>query len=376
MIIGIDGNEANVEMRVGVHQYSFEILWALYRLQNSQKYKHRFVIYLKKRPSGDLPPEKNYWKYKILPGGKLWVLTKLNKELLFGEKIDIFFTPSHYLPFLTTMPKVCTIHDLGYLKYSAHFKNYDFWQLKYWTAISIIVSKYIITFSDFSKQDIVRHYRFASNKIVITHHGYDIHRYHPKISQTIVRRVNIKYGINSKYILFLGTLKPSKNIEGLINAYNELEDDTKQNYKLVIAGKRGWLYKTIFEKVKKLMLEDKVVFTDFVSEEDKPALYAGSSLFVNASFWEGFGMQVLEAMACGKPVVVSNIASLPEVAGNAGTYVNPKKPREIAKGINKVLTLSKVDYNKLSRESLSQAQKFSWVNSAKGVLSVFEKIKL
>jgi glycosyltransferase involved in cell wall biosynthesis len=134
----------------------------------------------------------------------------------------------------------------------------------------------------------------------------------------------------------MSTLKPSKNVEGLVTAW-ELVHRKFPHYKLVIAGKKGWLYESIFDVVKAKGLESYIVFTDFVPEDEKPYLIKGAQAFVLPSFWEGFGLDVLSAMAMGVPVVVSDRGSLPEVVGDAGLIVNPDKPESIAQGMIKVL---------------------------------------
>lgn len=382
MLIGIDGNEANevrsdIGERVGVNQYAFEILWGVYRLNNKRNSKHNFVIYLKNPPKDDLPKENSFWKYQIIPGGGLWVLKKLMPKLLLRQRPDVLFTPSHYLPPLTAVPSVCTIHDLGYLKFSAQFKKYDYWQLKYWTAISVTVSKHIIAVSESTRRDIVRHYPSAAKKIRVIYHGYDKNRFNERISTNLVRLVKKKYSISNDYLLYLSTLKPNKNIGGLLEAFKILTTDKKLGKiispkSLVIAGKKGWLYQTIFQKVKDLKLGEYVVFTDFVDEKDKPALMAGAKVFVLPSFWEGFGLDILHAMAVGTPVVVSNTASLPEVAGEAGVYVDPYKPDDIADGLRKVLRMSFREYNMLVKAGFKQASKFSWQKTAKETVRVLE----
>ncbi len=370
MLIGIDGNEANVEERVGVHQYAYEILWGIHRLNKEWKNDHQVIVYLKNLPKDDFPKENLFWKYQVIPGGGFWIIKKLMPHLLFNKtKPDVFFAPSHYLPPLTVVPKVCTIHDLGYLEFSGQFKKYDFWQLKYWTAISISISKYIIAVSNSTKEDIVRHYPFASKKIVVTHHGYDKNSFNPRISLSDVRRIKKKYSIVGDYVLIISTLKPSKNIEGLIEAYSSISNKIK----LVIVGKKGWLYQSIFDKVKRLGLKNKVIFTGYVPEKDKPPLIKGARVFILPSFWEGFGMDVLNAMACGTPVVVSKIASLPEVAGKAAIYIDPYKQRDLASGIKKVLSMSKGEYNKLINAGLKQAEKFSWDKAARKTLMILKK---
>lgn len=374
MLIGIDGNEANIKERVGVNQYAFELLKNIHKLQEEWKNRYNVIVYLSSRPQKDLPKENSGWKYKIIPGRKLWILTKLMPRLLFDkEKPDVFFTPSHYVPPISIVPRVCTIHDLGYLKFSGQFKKYDFWQLKYWTAISLFISKAIIAVSNSTKDDIVRHYPSVSHKITVTQHGYDKGRFNTNIDNNDVRRVKNKYSIVGDYVLFIGTLKPSKNIEGLLEAW-KLVLRNFPSYQLVIAGKKGWLYKTVFKKVKNLKLESKIVFTDFIPEEDKPALISGAKVFTLPSFWEGFGMDALTSMACGTPVVVSDIEALREVTDKAGIFVDPNRVTDIARGITEVLSMSKMSYENLVEKGLSQAEKFSWEDTARKTIKILEKV--
>jgi glycosyltransferase involved in cell wall biosynthesis len=369
MIVGIDGNEANIEKKVGVNRYALEVLRGLYKLQDD---KNRFVIYLSDKPRTELPDATEFWKYKILHGGKAWVLSKLMPHLIRHRQVDVLFSPSHYLPIFNRIPTVCTIHDLGYLEFSEQFRKRDFWQLKYWSAISIIISKYIICPSESVKKEIVRHYPFASKKIYVVHHGFDKQLFHKNINNKIVRQIRDKYRIEKKYILFLSTLKPSKNVEGLIDAYYMVKN--KIDHQLVIAGKKGWMYEEIFRKVKELQLEDDVVFTDYIPEKDKPALFVGAKAYVLPSFWEGFGMDVLNAMACGTPVVVSKVASLPEIAGDAAIYINPYKIESIAKGITKIVKMNEKRYNNLVNMGLDRAESFSWDKSARETLDVLRKV--
>jgi len=139
---------------------------------------------------------------------------------------------------------------------------------------------------------------------------------------------------------------------------------------LVISGKKGWLYQSVFDKVKELGLTKKVVFTGFVDEEDVPDLMGGAKVFTLPSFWEGFGIPAVNAMACGVPVVVSNAGSLPEVVGEAGVMVDPYKPEEIARGIKEAIE----DRDELVRKGLEQAKKFSWEKCAQETLKVLEKV--
>jgi glycosyltransferase involved in cell wall biosynthesis len=368
MIIGIDGNEANVEKRVGVNTYAFELLRNLWKLQDEWKEKHKLVVYLKDEPLSDMPAETQYFKYKIIKGSGAWIVTKLMPSLFFDKlRPDIFFSPSHYVPPLAPMPRVCSIMDLGYLEFSSQFTKKDFWQLKVWTAISIFVSKAIIAISNSTREDIVRHYPLAANKTYVTPLAFDSSRFNTMVSNDDVRRVKDKYSIVMDYVLYLGTLKPSKNIEGLIEAFSKINNN---NIQLVIAGKKGWMFDSIFRKVRELNLEEKVIFTDYVSEEDKPALIKGAKLFVLSSFWEGFGLDVLNAMASGVPVVASNVGSLPEVVGSAGILIDPKSVESIANGMEEVLLAPVSKYNSLVEAGLVQAKKFSWEKTARETLRI------
>ena len=376
MRIGIDGNEANIKNRVGVNVYAYNILCNLYKLQDSDKNpKHKYIVYLKSKPLEDLPKEKPWWRYKVLSGSALWIITTLTPHLFMSkEKPEVFFSPSHYTTPVAPVPRVCSIMDLGYLEFSGQFKKHTFWQLKYWSAISIYISKRIIAISNATKEDIVRHYSFASDKVDVTLLAYDKSRFHINIESNLVRRIKNKYAIVDDYVLYLGTLKPSKNVEGLIRGFAKyLELNPKDNKTtLVIGGKKGWMFDSIFEVVKECGLESRILFPGFIDEEDKPALLAGAKLFASPSFWEGFGLHVLEAMACGTPSLVGNVGSLPEVAGEAGVYCDPQKTESIAKGIKNVLTMDEKGYNKLVETGLEQVKEFSWEKTAKETVKVLE----
>ncbi|OGM05503.1 hypothetical protein A2125_00295 [Candidatus Woesebacteria bacterium GWB1_43_5] len=383
MLIGIDGNEAN-EVRAdigapaGVNVYAFELLRSIHKLQDEWKDKHSVVVYLRRKPSSLLPKETEYFKYKVLGGGGLWVMTRLTPHLCFTDKRpDVIFSPSHYAPFLAPMPKVVSIMDIGYLKNSGYLKKMDFWQLKYWTAISVSASRKVLAISKSTKDDIVRHYPSSAGKVVVTPLAHDPAKFNSRTlvkEEKVLTRIKSKYSIGLSYVLYLGVLKPNKNVAGLISAWGRIVHEYPK-ITLVIAGKKGWGYGEIFSTVKALRLTQKVVFTDYVPESDKPALIAGAKLFVLPSFWEGFGLDVLNAMASGVPVAVSRAGSLPEVAGRAGTYFDPNNHADIARKISRVLSLSKVDYNKIAKQSLEQAKKFSWDDTARLTLKTLESIR-
>ncbi|OGC91952.1 hypothetical protein A3D85_02480 [Candidatus Amesbacteria bacterium RIFCSPHIGHO2_02_FULL_47_9] len=360
MLIGIDANEANLTRnRVGINQYTFGLLHALYHLKSS----HKFVIYLKTPLLEDLPEAKPYWQYRVIPFSKLWTQTRLPFDLYTHHpKPDVFFSLTHYAPRWSPTPTVVAIMDLGFLQTPEQFTARDFNQLKYWTEYSVKQAARIITISEHSKKDIISAYHINPASITVTYPGYDQKLFKPTHNPEVLK----KYKITEPYFLFLSSLKPSKNVEGLIHVFSKLKAN---NYQLVISGKKAWLYDQIFAEVKKLKLENRVIFTGFVEETEVPVLMTHAEAFVMPSFYEGFGIPVLEAMACGTPVVISKVASLPEVAGPAGIYVNPHDSGSIASGLQTAIGPKRSDFIKLG---LNQAQKFSWSVCAFQTLKVLE----
>lgn len=371
IIIGIDGNEANRESRVGVNTYAYETLKALSLLQDEWADVYQFRIYLKDTPLPHMPATRSGWEYTVLPGKGLWILKTL-MPFLYSEKNkpQVLWSPSHYVPPFSPQAKVCSIMDLGYLEFSGQFTKKDFWQLKLWTAWSLLVSRKVIAISETTSKDIVRHYPFTGKKISTTLLGYDSQLYNRTVRESNVRQTMKKYDLTD-YVIFMSTLKPSKNVEGLVAAW-ELVHRQFPHYKLVIAGKKGWLYESIFDVVKAKGLESCIVFTDFVPEDEKPYLIKGAQVFVLPSFWEGFGLDVLSAMAMGVPVVASDRGSLPEVVGGAGIIVNPDKPESIATGMIDVLSMKSQDRAILIKKGYERASSFSWEQTARKTLSVLQ----
>ncbi|MGN6711815.1 glycosyltransferase family 4 protein [Anaerocolumna jejuensis] len=220
----------------------------------------------------------------------------------------------------------------------------------------------IVTVSEFSKQEIIKYMGIDKNKIHVMPSGVDLDRYTPNYSEKDVLTVNKKYGINEEYILYLGTLEPRKNIGTLIDAYYLLIKNNDRIPMLVIAGRKGWLYDEIYEKIKLYKLEDKVKFTGYITKEEAPIMLKGAMLFVFPSTYEGFGLPPLEAMACGTPVIISDAASLPEVVSDAGIKVSPHDSEELAKAMKQLIDAPELrDY--YSKKGLRRAANFSWQNS-------------
>lgn len=357
MLIGIDGNEANVTKRVGSNLYSFEILWGL------KKQQANAVVYLKNKPLPDLPPADRHWQYCVVGPKPFWTRLALPWALFRRQpQPDVFFTPGHYSPFRSPCPTVMAILDLAYIRFPQMFRRRDLWQLRHWTGRSARQAKRILTISQASKDDIINYYHLPPTKVVVTYPGLKVIQ---KKSQVDLS----KYGVKGDYLLYVGTLQPRKNLNRLIEAFQLLSEENPQ-LSLVIVGKKGWLYEQIFKKVKELGLEKRVVFTGFVPDEDLPTFYQKARCFILVSLYEGFGLPVLEAMAYGCPVVASRVSSLPEVAGRAGILVDPESTEDIARGIKEALKKRR----QLIRKGHRQAKKFSWEKCARETLAVLENV--
>lgn len=370
MIIGIDGNEANVANRVGIGEYAFELLRQFKEFQISNI---KFQIYLKNVPLSHMPAENNDWQYRVVKPRKLWTQVGLPLDLyLHSPKPDVFFSPTHYAPRFSPVPTVIAIMDLAYMHFPELFKKKDLYQLRSWTEYSANKATRIFTISEASKNDIIDEYHVRPDNIVVTYPGI-------KNDTSTMKQVTThgvlkeKYGITSSYILFVGTLQPRKNITRLIEAYAKLRSEIKDAPELIIVGKKGWQYEAILEAPEKYGITSYVRFLDFVPDEDLGALYQQAACFILPSLYEGFGLPILEAMKNNCPVITSNVSSMPEVGGDAAVYVDPNNVIDITTQLKRVLedtTLRK----EMIEKGQQQVKKFSWEKTAKETLQVLEHI--
>lgn len=387
MIIGIDGNEANVEKRVGISEYAYQLLTQFSNVKLKTKNANlKFVVYLKDEPRNELPPESENWKYKVLRPGKLWTQWRLPLDLFIGSpRPDVFFSPTHYAPRFSPVPTVVSVMDLSYLYFPELFNKSDLLQLRSWTSYSVKKAKKVLTISNSSKDDIIKEYNVASKNVVVTHLGIkEAISFTPHIYS--MNELKAKYGLSDNYILFVGTLQPRKNIKRLIEAFSKVikssirhaqdkkvESHQVKDLQLVVVGRRGWLYEEILEAPKELGIEDKVKFLENVEDDELPLFYKNALCFVLPSLYEGFGLPVLEAMKQGCPVITSNISSLPEAGGDAALYVDPEDIDDIAKKITQLVTDEKLR-KELVEKGKAQVKKFSWEKTARETLAVLEQV--
>lgn len=356
--IGIDGNEANVEKKVGVSFYTLNLLRWFKKFANKDL---RFIIYLKNKPNNDLPLENNFFQYKIIPGNFLWTQIFLPLNLYKNKNIDIFFSPAHYSPRFSPVKTVVTIHDLSFLYFPKDFLLKDLYQLKFWTKYSIKKANKIIAVSKTTKKDIIRNYQISEKKVEVIYNGFE------KTSTIKTKKFALKIQ-NKPYILYVGTIQPRKNIDVLIEAFSKFKL-LYPNYQLIIAGKKGWLYKDIFQKVINFGLEDSVFFTDYVSENQLIFLYKNAFCLVMPSLYEGFGIPILEAMNFDCPVISSYSSSLPEIAGDAAIYFDPKNPFDLVEKLKLLKEDLKLKKD-LIKKGKNRIKEFSWKKTAEQTLNL------
>ena len=363
MLIGIDGNEANIKERVGVNVWAWEILKKLSeRLPRAAKGSSRndisVQVYLSNLPMEDLPKETENWKYRVIGPGKFWTRCRLPFDLYFHKpRPDVFLSLSHYGPKWSPVPRIVCIMDLSFLKYPEAFKPAVLWQLKNWTRESVGNAVHIITISEFNKKEIVREYGYPEEKITVVYPGVS------EMFKGPVRQLADRTLRGKKYLLFVGTRQPKKNLDRLIKAF-ELVRNKFPEVELVIAGKT-WQQ---FASVKFTKLHDTEVsqtaagiqYIGFVPDEDLPGLYAGAEALILPSVYEGFGIPAVEAMSVGIPVLASNTTSLPEVVADSGILFNPMDVKDIAGKIEMVLSMNKIERQKLVKKGMIRAERFSW----------------
>ena len=368
MKIGIDFHTVNDFMQ-GSRTYVYNLTRALIETDNSNEY----YLYCTNK-NFEIPPELKkpnvHIKY-IVPASRCIRLPVSFPIALAYNKIDVFHCQYIGPPFSLT-PYVVTIHDI------VHETNPELFPKVLRRAMSLTYpfcakrAAKVLTVSEYSKKEIARLYNIPNDDILVTYNAVS-NDFRPIFDRALLEMVKNRYGIDTRYILFVGRLEPRKNIPNLVKAFNYLKITHGIPQKLVIAGMKDFKYLDIFETVKELQLEDEIIFTGRIEQEDLPAFYSGADLFVYPSLGEGFGIPPLEAMACGTPVVTSNTTSLPEVVGDAGIMIDPQSIEELSTAMLKVVSDSNLS-NELKSAGVEQAKKFSWHKSAEIVLKCYEQI--
>ena len=320
-----------------------------------------------------MPARIYYHLERLLPVPYRWIFGK-------NDGITQFF--NYTIPFGVSGKCVTIIHDIAFLTYPETVAK----RTRQWLGKNLKIycqrADVILTVSEFSRQEIHHYLGIPLEKIHVVYNGVDPEQYHPDYSEDRVQETKAKYNIPGAYILYLGTLEPRKNIETLIRAYQRLLTAGPSRFgqnpsafpKLVLAGKKGWLYDSIFQLVKEFHLENQVIFTGYVDESDAAPLLCGARMFVFPSLYEGFGIPPLEAMACGTPVIVSDCASLPEVVGDAGLLVPPTDIEKLAENMNRLLKDDHL-HAALREAGLKRVGQFTWKASAKKLVHIYRMME-
>lgn len=387
MRIGIDYTAA-VQQQAGIGRYTRELVRALAKLDDAAKLNeaNRYVLFQANRgaqkPAGAWPDN---FRVRSVPLTDHWLSILWQRlrlpipvEVCAGP-IDIFHSPDFVLPPVWRARTVLTIHDLSFLTTP---ETPDPSLREYLTqAVPRAVARadHILADSRSTKDDLVAHMDVEPQRITVAYPGVDS-RFRPldePASAEVCARVRARYELSRPFILSVGTLQPRKNYPALIEAFARLcrgeEGWIDDPPLLVIAGGEGWLYEEIYATVERLGVGDRVRFLGFVPDEDLPALYNAAEVLAMPSLYEGFGLPVLEALACGTPVVTSDVSSLPEVAGDAALLVPPDDVEGLSQALDRTLTDDELRAT-LRERGLSQAQRFTWQRTAETALDVYRRL--
>ena len=335
-----------------------EVDWLIFVYSSSKKYF----------------PEKDNIHYIVLPDVYSHKLLRIMFEqcilpfILLKYNVNIYHNPCFSLPMWCPCKSIVTIADLTFFSHPQYHLSQKNMYFRFMIPYAIKKADAVIAISENTKEDIINSFPSYSKKIHATLLAHDSY-FKPIDKEHAKQFVHNKYKLPSSFILFVVMVEPRKNIKAIIDAFSMLNPSLQ----LVIVGKKGWAYEDIFQSVKEKRLEEKVIFTGYVSDQDLPYFYSAASVFVYPSFYEGFGIPVLEAMACGCPVVTSNNSSMKEIAGNAALLVDPYSVDSIKnamKAILKDVTLQKI----LSKKGITHARNFTWKLCAEKTLKVYNEI--
>ncbi len=270
-------------------------------------------------------------------------------------------------------PVVATIHDLAFEHLPETFTRRGSLQLKLTVRRTARKAARIATVSEYSRQDIIRTYKLPPEKVVVTYNGVES-QFSPRESYVNeTEAIGRRFGIERQFLLAVGSLQPRKNLVRLIRAYAKLRSESDDfTHQLVIVGRKLWLADEIFTEVSRQKWSKDVILTDYVKDEDLPALYRAADIFVYPSLFEGFGLPPLEAMACGTPVITSNTSSLPEVVGDAALLIDPSDEQDLAGALLKVVRDASLR-SRMREMGIEQAKKFTWHAAAEKTLQLYRE---
>jgi glycosyltransferase involved in cell wall biosynthesis len=356
MFIGIEAERANASQKTGVEHYAKQLILHLAQIDS----RNQYILYLRSAPQDWLLGLPKNFKLKVMPFPFFWTQLRISLEMLLNPP-DVLLVPASALPFIHPKKSIITIHDLAWKYYPETFDAFNRWFLNWSTGFAAKRASSVIAVSASTKTDLIDFYGISPAKVKIVHHGFDA-------SFLENTGEDLPKGLPDEYVLYLSTLQPRKNPQGLIDAFllmKKAGGELKQ--KLVIVGKLGWKYGEILEKIKDN--SEFVVYLNHIPDAQRNTVLRKARLMVLPSFYEGFGMTILEAFAAGVPVATSNLSSMPEVAGNAAEYFDPHDAESIKKAILNVLNNPELARSLVDRGRTRLLQ-FSWEKCARETLEI------
>jgi glycosyltransferase involved in cell wall biosynthesis len=373
MTIYIDVSAA-IHQQAGLARYARSLARALLTYHGQE---HEFgLFYNRTRRDRGLPDLKGVPTRTVRAGYKPWRMA-----VWLGQRIgvaydrllpdaELFHATEHLLMPLRGAPTVLTVHDLIYHLFPAYHKRLNYWYLNAAMPLFVQRADALIAVSESSKRDLMRIYGVPGEKITVIYEAA-APDFRPA-SEEAVAQVKARYGLPERYLLALGTIEPRKNLIRLVDALRLLRQKDP-SLCLVIVGSAGWLYQDFFQHLEKLDDPGAVLLSGYVPDADLPAVITGAAAYVLASFYEGFGLSILEAMACGTPVASSNTSSMPELGGDAARYFDPYDTEGMTAAIAAVLEDSELRAE-MRQRGLVQAARFSWQRTARETLAVYERV--
>ena len=363
MKIGIDASRAFLKERTGTEEYSYRLIKNLTILDTSS---HQIFLYVRNCKDIQFKLPDNFF-IKEIKRNKLWTQLGLSKEMR-KNIVDVLFVPAHSIPFVHPKNTVVTIHGLEFKYFPESYSLKERIILEFNTLLAVKFSKKIIVPSENTKNDLIKLYKVKSEKIIVIHHGTSNVKFH--VSSIKPQDKNI---LN---ILFVGRLEKRKNLVNLVEAFNIFKNKKRldnENCKLILVGKEGFGFEKIKLAINQSLYKKDIIVKGYVSEVEKEDIFQKASILVLVSFYEGFGLPILEAMSHRVPVICSQMSSLPEIAGEAGLLVNPNDIEEIAEAFKKIICNQDIK-NDMIEKGLENVKKFSWKKCAKETMDVLHHI--
>lgn len=293
-------------------------------------------------------------------------------RILKKYKADIFLSPDGFLSLRSTLPQIGVIHDINFEHYPKDLPWLVLWYYKTFFPRFVRKADHLVTVSEYSKTDLIETYGIDSSKISIVFNGVK-KSYYP-LEEAEKTKVKAKYTDGNNYFLYVGALHPRKNLVNLFKAFDQYKLDKETSVKLLIVGNKMWWTTNIRLAYENMEFKEEVVFVSHQSTKELRKIYGGAIALVYVSYFEGFGIPIIESFACGTPVITSNVTSMPEVAGDAALIVNPFDVDEICQALYRIETDS-VLREELISKGLERCKTFNWDNSEKAMWEVIMKFK-